>query len=178
MLIPFQNHYPQLGSHVFIAEGAKIVGRVFLADEVSVWFNTVIRADVNRVHIGERTNIQDLCICHEADDFPLWVGKEVTVGHSVTLHGCTVQDGALIGIGAILLNGSEIGEEAMIASHALIPEGMKVPPRVLVRGVPAKVVRDLRPEEITQNRYLAEKYVNLARLYRGIPVPGFQEEKH
>lgn len=177
MLIPFNNIYPRLGKDVFIAEGARVVGRVSLGDFASVWFNTVIRGDVNEVVIGSGTNIQDLCVCHQADEHSLKVGNNVTVGHSVTLHGCVIEDGALIGIGSTLLNGAKIGSGAIIAAQSLVPEGMEVPPRVLVRGVPGKVIRELKPEEVENNLWLAEKYVRLSRMYLGLPTQSLFREK-
>ncbi|MEK7486408.1 MAG: gamma carbonic anhydrase family protein [Planctomycetota bacterium] len=177
MLIPFNNIYPRVGKDVFIAEGARIVGRVTIGDFSSVWFNTVIRGDVNDAIIGNGTNIQDLCICHQADEHPLRVGNYVTIGHSVTLHGCTIEEGALIGIGSTLLNGVKIGEGSIIAAQSLIPEGMEIPPRVLVRGIPGKVIRELKPEEIENNRWLAEKYIRLSRMYLGIPTKSLFREK-
>lgn len=176
MLIPFNNIYPKLGQEVFLADGARIVGRVTLGDFSSVWFNSVIRADVNEVQIGHHTNIQDLSVCHEADEYPLIVGHFVTVGHSVTLHGCLIEDEALIGIGATVLNGAKIGKGSIVAAQSLVPEGFKVPEGVLVRGVPAKIVRDLKPEEIENNRWLAEKYVRLSRMYLGLPTKPLLQE--
>jgi gamma-carbonic anhydrase len=168
MILPWNNHYPKLGTEVYIAEGVKVVGRVTVGDHASIWFNCVVRGDVNVVEIGKRSNIQDLSVCHQADDFPLIIGDEVVVGHAVTLHGCTVENGALIGIGATVLNGAVIGCNAMVASQSLVPEGMKVPPGTLVRGIPARVARDLTDAEIKENHWLAEKYVRLSRMYMGL----------
>lgn len=156
---------PTIHPSVFVAEGARIVGDVEIGEGSSLWFNSVVRGDVNRIRIGARTNVQDLCILHVTHEHPCILGDEVTVGHHVTLHGATVGNGALIGMGAILLDGVEIGEECLVAAGALVPPGLKVPARSLVMGFPAKVVRPLSPAEAQKGRQGAMNYVKYAADY-------------
>jgi carbonic anhydrase/acetyltransferase-like protein (isoleucine patch superfamily) len=156
---------PQLGKDVFIAEGAHVIGEVAIGDCSSIWFNTVLRGDINRVVIGHHTNVQDHSICHVADDSPCVVGNYVTVGHRAILHGCTVRDEVLIGMGAILMNGVVIGEQSIIGATALLTEGLKVPPGSLVYGAPAKVISHLDEKERRQVKSWAEKYCRMAASY-------------
>ncbi len=163
-LLPWEGIWPGLHPSVFLADGARVIGDARLGEDVSIWYNTVIRADVHYIEIGARTNIQDLSCLHvENQKFPLILGSDVTVGHSVTLHGCTVHDGCLIGMGAVLLNGCEVGEESLIAAHAIVPEGMKIPPGSLVMGSPAKIRRELSPEERAKIRSSGKKYCGYVR---------------
>lgn len=156
---------PTVGGGVFIARGAVVVGDVSLGDHSSVWFNAVLRGDINRIVIGHSSNIQDNCIVHLADDFPCLVGNEVTVGHGAILHACTIGDGALIGMGAVVLDGAVIGEESIIGARALVTQGTRIPPGSLVLGSPAKVTRTLTTEERRRARSFAGKYVSVARFY-------------
>lgn len=164
-LIPLGSHQPHVHPSVFVAAGARIIGRTTIGAGSSIWFNAVLRADINRIRIGCRTNIQDLCILHVDHDAPCVVGDEVVVGHQACLHGCTVGDGALIGMGAILLNHARIGDEALVAAGALVPEGMRVPPRALVMGRPARRVRTLSSVEVRQQHRWALSYARLAGTY-------------
>jgi len=141
-----------------VASTAVIEGEVTLHDRVSVWWNSVLRGDDAPLTVGELTNIQDLCMVHPDPDVPLAIGCEVTVGHHAIVHCKKVGDRVLIGMGAILLTGAEIGDEAIIAAGAVVPEFMIVPPRTLVAGVPATIKRDLRPEELKGHTYRSEKY--------------------
>lgn len=166
--IPFQGVTPQVSEDVFVAEGVQIIGDVSIADRVSIWFNTVIRGDVNRVAIGECTNIQDNCTLHVADPNPCLIGKCVTVGHGTILHGCTVLDNCLIGMGAIILNGAVIGENSIVGAGALVTENKVIPPNSLVVGAPAKVIRTLTSVEIEAIRKSAHEYHNLSRQYNPI----------
>ena len=147
-----------------------VVGDVTIGPDTSVWFGSVVRGDVHAVRIGARTNLQDQCVVHVTRDrFPTWIGDEVTVGHRATVHGCTVRDGALVGIAAVVLDGAEVGEEALVGAGALVPPGAKIPPRHLARGVPARVVRPLREDELRRQRERALEYVETARAYaRGL----------
>lgn len=164
----FQGKRPRLGSRAYLAETAVVVGDVELGDDASVWFGAVLRGDVGHIRIGARTNIQDLCLIHMTSNIShAEIGEEVTVGHSAVIHGARVGAGALIGMGAILLDNAEIGEEALVAAGSLVPAGMSVPPRTLVRGTPARVVRELGSDEWGEGRRLAEHYVALAREHRG-----------
>lgn len=130
---------PRYGARVFVAETAVLVGDVELGDDVSVWFGAVLRADLNTIRVGPRSNIQDAAVVHvDEGDYPALIGADVTVGHAAVLHGCRVEDGALIGMNATVLNGAVVGREAVVAAGALVPPGVTVPPRTLVAGVPAK----------------------------------------
>lgn len=149
--------------HVFLAEGARVVGDVTFGEDCSVWYNAVIRGDEAPITIGPRTNIQDNCVLHVDGDRPLQIGSGVTVGHGAILHGCTIGDGSLVGMGAIILNGATLGRNVLVAAGSLIPQYMEVPDGVLVLGSPAKVKRPLAPEELTGLSRSAEHYVNLSK---------------
>lgn len=162
----YLEYQPEFKGRAYLFDGAKVIGNVTLGEDVSVWFNSVIRGDVHYIRIGDRVNIQDLSMLHVTNDkFPLNVGDDVTVGHNVTLHGCTVENGALIGIGAKVLDGSKVGENSLVAAGAVVREGFSVPPETLVAGVPAKVMRALTDEEIDKISSSAGSYVNYAKSY-------------
>jgi carbonic anhydrase/acetyltransferase-like protein (isoleucine patch superfamily) len=166
MLRRFKHTWPQLGERVYVDASAQVIGDVTLGDDASVWMNTVIRGDVHFIRIGARSNVQDNCVIHVMTaTHPTVVGEAVTVGHSVTLHGCTVEDLCLVGIGALVLNGAVIGRESIVGAGALVPEGMVVPPRSLVIGVPAKVRRPLAPEEAAELKRFADNYVGYKEIY-------------
>ncbi len=154
------------GEHHFIAHDATLVGCVILENEVNIWFGVVIRADNDQVRIGEASNIQDGSVLHCDPGFPLIIGKRVTVGHKVMLHGCTVGDGALIGINSVILNGAKIGAGALIGANSLVSEGKEIPPGVLAVGSPAKVVRELKAGEKQGILRIAESYVARSRLFK------------
>jgi gamma-carbonic anhydrase len=162
---------PSIHPTAFVAPGADIVGDVTLAEESSVWFQTVLRGDINRIVIGPRSNVQDGAVVHLADDYGVFVGELVTVGHKAILHACTVADEVLIGMGAIVLDGAEIGARSIIGAGALVTSGKKIPPGSLVLGSPAKVVRTLSLEEQAGIKVWAEKYVALSRVYKGRKSP-------
>lgn len=138
---------PEIGKRVFIADGAKVIGRAHLADHVNIWFNTVVRADVNFVKIGENTNIQDLCMLHVTEENALTIGENTSLGHSVVLHGCKIGKGCLIGMGAIILDGVEIGDNSLVAAGSLVTPGKKFPPGSMIKGRPAIVERPLSDQE-------------------------------
>ncbi len=148
-----------LGGGHFIADTARVMGSVVLHDRVSIWFGAVLRGDCELITIGEGSNVQDLSMVHADYGFPVTVGRHCVIGHQVCLHGCTIGDGALVGIGATVLNGAVIGENALVGAHALVPEGKRFPPRSLILGAPAKVVRELTDEEVARLRGGAEHYV-------------------
>jgi carbonic anhydrase/acetyltransferase-like protein (isoleucine patch superfamily) len=159
---PFAGRQPRLGLRVFVASTAVLVGDVDLADDVNVWYGAVLRADLERIRIGARSNIQDGVIVHvDAPDAPTLVAEDVTIGHAAILHGCRVERGALVGMHATVLDGAVVGAEAVVAAGALVPPGMAVPPRTLVAGVPARVRRELTDEEIARARRGAEVYLGL-----------------
>ncbi len=163
---PYLGTSPACHPTVFIAEGAQVIGDVEIGEDSSVWFNTVIRGDINRIRIGKRTNVQDNCTLHVTSAHPVIVGDSVTFGHGVVAHGCTIEDLALIGIGAIVLDGAVVGEGSVIGAGAVVPPGMAVPPHALVLGVPGRVARILAPESADANRVTADHYVEYARTYR------------
>ncbi|HEY3181016.1 MAG TPA: gamma carbonic anhydrase family protein [Casimicrobiaceae bacterium] len=154
------------GDGHFIAPNATLIGRVVLEDRASVWFNVVIRGDNDPIVIGARSNVQDGSVLHTDDGVPLTLGEDVSVGHAVVLHGCTIGNGSLVGIKAVVLNHAVIGRDCLIGAGALIPEGKTIPDRSLVLGVPGKVVRTLTDEEVQDLRNIAHHYVENARRYR------------
>ncbi len=166
MLIAYKGIEPKVHATVFVEESARIIGDVEIGEQSSIWFNAVVRGDVNYIRIGKRTNVQDNSTLHVTKDiFPLIIGSDVTIGHSVILHGCTVRDRCLIGMGSIVLDNAEIGEDSIIGAGALVTEGMKVPPGSLVVGLPGKVVRALKPEEIARIAKSSLNYIEYARNY-------------
>lgn len=156
----------KISPKAFIADGAKLIGAVSIADYSSIWYNTIVRADINKIKIGAYTNIQDLCVLHVCDDLAVRIGNWVTVGHGAILHACTIEDGTLIGMGAIVLNGAHIGKNSMVAAGSLVPPNFVVPEQTLVKGYPAKTVRRLKKSEIKENYYWATKYSNLIKKHR------------
>ena len=165
-LRPFQQSLPRLGARVFVAENATVIGDVALGDDASVWFGTVIRGDVHHIRIGARTNIQDNCTLHvNTGTHPVHIAHEVTMGHGVIAHGCIIERGALIGMGSRVLDGAVVGEQALVGAGALVAEGMRVPPRTLVVGVPARVKRELTPEELARLEESWKHYVELKDQY-------------
>lgn len=161
----YKNLYPKLDETVFLASGVKIIGDVEIGENSSVWYNTVIRGDVHYVKIGSETNIQDLSMLHVTNNrFPLNIGNRVTIGHSVKLHGCTVNDLCLIGIGAIVLDGAVVEEKSLVAAGTVVKPGFVVPTGMLVAGVPGKIVRPLRQEELDDFEASAKRYVNYTRI--------------
>ena len=166
-ILPYGGKAPRLAASAFLAEGSVVVGDVEIGDASSLWFGAIVRGDVNHVRIGARTNVQDQSMVHvTGGTHPTVVGDEVTVGHRAVLHGCTVHDRCLIGIGAIVLDGAVVGPDAMVGAGALVPPGMVVPPGKLVLGAPARVKRDLTPEELASLRSSAARYAGYAAVYR------------
>jgi len=154
------------GSHHYIAPDASVIGSVALENEVSVWFNVVIRADNDQVTIGEQTNVQDGSVLHVDPGYPMTLGRRVTIGHKVMLHGCTIGDGALVGINSVVMNGAKIGPAALIGANTLIAEGKEIPGGVLVLGSPGKIVRELKQEEKDYLLKIAAGYVERSRFYK------------
>jgi carbonic anhydrase/acetyltransferase-like protein (isoleucine patch superfamily) len=166
MIRSYKGIRPSLGPRAWVDASAQVIGAVELGEDASVWMNTVIRGDVNRIRLGARTNVQDNCVLHVTAQHPTVLADDVTVGHSVTLHGCTIEKLCLVGIGAIVLNGAVVGEESIVAAGALVPEGMQVPPRSVVMGAPAKVRREVSEDERGSLRRYAENYVRCKDDYR------------
>ncbi len=156
----------QAHATTFIAPGAVVVGDVTLAEDSSVWFNAVIRGDVEAIRIGRRTNVQDGAILHADEGLPCTLGDDVTVGHAAVVHGATVGDRVIVGIKSVVLNGVRIGEDSVIAAGAVIPEGTDIPPGSLVMGVPAKVRGQITEEHRQRIRHAAAHYVQNARRFR------------
>src|SRR5213592_158213 len=147
----YQEKEPRLGARVFLAENCSLIGDIELGDDCSIWYGAVLRGDIHYIRIGSRTNSQDNCVLHvEQGTGPTVVGEEVTIGHAAVVHGCTIGSGALIGIGSQVLSHAKVGEQALIGAGAIVTEGMEVPPRTLVLGVPGKVKRDLTKDELAR----------------------------
>lgn len=170
----FLRQKPKLGQGVYIARTAVVLGEVTLGDYSSVWYNAVLRGDINRIVVGHHSNIQDNAVLHLADEFPCAVGNYVTVGHSAIVHACTVGDEVLVGMGAVILDGAIVGEQSIIGAKAVVKQGMEIPPGSMVLGTPAKVTRALSPEERASLKSWAAKYVDNAAycLKHGINVGG------
>jgi carbonic anhydrase/acetyltransferase-like protein (isoleucine patch superfamily) len=166
MIVTYRRHSPAIHPTVFVAPGADVIGRVRLAKDASVWFGCVLRGDVNRIEIGEATNIQDGSILHVDDRRPCLIADHVHVGHHANLHGCVVERGALIGIGAIVLSGARIGAGAIVGAGSVVLEGTRIPPRTLAVGAPARVVRPVTARDLAYIRRWVKKYVALAHAYR------------
>lgn len=176
MLHPFGGHSPVVAPTAFVAPGASVIGDVVLGEDVSIWFSAVLRADVNFIRVGARSNLQDGVVVHvNAGAESTVVEEEVTVGHQAILHGCRLGRRSLIGMGSVVLDGVSVGEEAMVAAGAVVPPGLQVPPRVLVRGVPGRIVRALTDAEVAHLADSAARYVELKDQYlreRGETRPG------
>jgi carbonic anhydrase/acetyltransferase-like protein (isoleucine patch superfamily) len=171
MIRPYRGICPRIAASCYIDPSAQVIGDVEIGERSSVWPNVTIRGDVNHIRVGEESNVQDNSVIHvEHDIYPTLIGNRVTVGHSVTLHGCIVEDDCLIGIGAIVLNGAKIGQGSVIAAGALVPERMEVPPGSMVMGVPARVKRPLTDDERERFRENAQNYVRYRQIYREEPA--------
>jgi carbonic anhydrase/acetyltransferase-like protein (isoleucine patch superfamily) len=167
MLRTYRGFAPQIDASAYIDRSAQVIGQVTVGERSSIWPNVTARGDVNTIQIGDDSNIQDNSVLHcDAGLFPLHIGNRVTVGHLAMLHGCTIEDDCLIGIGAIVLNGAKIGKGSVIAAGAMVPEGAEIPPDSLAMGVPAKVKRQVTPEERERFRLNALHYVEAARIYK------------
>ena len=161
MLRPYRGTLPRVHPTAYIDDSAQVIGDVDIGEESSVWMCVVVRGDVHRIRIGRRTNVQDGTVVHVMKDtHPTTIGDHVTIGHAAVVHGCTVEDQCLIGMGAILLNGAHIGTQSIVAAGTLVVEGMKVPPRSLVMGSPGKVKRLLTHAEIAEIQMYAKRYVD------------------
>jgi carbonic anhydrase/acetyltransferase-like protein (isoleucine patch superfamily) len=166
MIRKFGGLTPKVAASAYVDPSAQLIGDVVVGERSSVWPNASLRGDTGPIRIGEESSIQDNCALHLDEGFPLMVGDRVTVGHSVTLHGCIVEDDSLIGIGATILNGAKIGKGAVVAAGSLVPEYMEVPPATLVMGVPAKPRRAVAPEEHARFAEGVKHYVEKARIYK------------
>jgi len=173
MILPFKSYMPKIAENVFVAQSADIIGRVTIGKDSSIWFGVVVRGDVHRIEIGERTSIQDKSMVHvthykkadESDGHPTIVGNDVTVGHSVVLHGCKIEDACLIGMSATILDGAVIGKESIVGAGSLVTKGKIFPPRSLIMGSPAKLVRELTDDEVAELYASAKRYVSFKDQY-------------
>ena len=157
---------PTLHETAWVADNAQVMGHVDLAEDTSVWFGTVIRGDTSTIRIGRGSNIQDNSVLHADEGMPLTIGENVTVGHQVMLHGCTIGDGSLIGIQAVVLNGARIGKNCLVGAGSLVTEGKEFPDGSMILGSPAKAVRQLSPEQIEGLKMSAKHYIDNARRYK------------
>ena len=167
MIKSFQNTTPKIHESAYVTDDAIVIGDVEIGAESSVWFGSILRGDVNYIRIGERTNIQDGTIIHVSrEKHSTILENEITVGHRATLHGCRVETGCLIGIGAIILDGVRVGENSLVAAGSLLTPNTQIPPRSLVMGSPAKVKRELSDAEVADLEKFWRNYVSLSRIYR------------
>jgi len=167
MLYRLGNREPVIvGTGIYIADSAEVIGSVIVKQNASVWFNSVLRGDIGTIVIGEGSNMQDACVLHTDEGGELVVGKGVTVGHGAVLHGCSIGDNTLIGIRAVVLNGAAVGSNCIIGAGALLPEGTRIPDNSLVLGVPGKVARQVSMAQIEEIRAASVHYINKARVYR------------
>lgn len=165
-LYQLDEHRPQVHETAWVADNAQVMGAVTLARDASVWFGSTLRGDTETIEIGEGSNIQDSAVVHADHGHPVRVGRHVTVGHMVMLHGCTIGDESLIGIGAVVLNGAQIGRNCLVAAGSLVTEGKTFPDGSMIMGSPARVVRELTPEQIEGLRQSARHYVENARRFK------------
>jgi len=178
MIRTFQGVKPTIPASCFIEETGVVIGDVVLGEHCSIWFHAVVRGDVHYIRIGDRTNVQDLCMLHVTHDtHPLIIGNEVTIGHGAILHGCTIKDRVLIGMGAIVMDGAVVGEDSVVGAGALVVEGMIVPPKSVILGSPGRVRRATSEAELMWIKESAKNYVKYAGQYldnTSKATPGFQ----
>ena len=168
MIYPFKDKYPLIAETAFIADYVTITGDVEIGEQSSVWFNSVIRGDVAPTRIGNKVNIQDNSILHQSPNNPLILEDEVTIGHQVILHSCIVRKRALVGMGSIILDQAEIGEGAFIGAGSLVPQGKKIPPNTLAFGRPAKVIRELTPDDKKDMERIYTEYAEKGQYYKSL----------
>lgn len=166
MKYSFDKVYPKVHEEAYIADNVDIIGKVDIEKDVSIWFGTVIRGDINSISIDERSNIQDNSTVHVDTNNPVIIGKNVTIGHNSIIHGCTIGNNVLIGMGSIVLNGATIGENTIIGAGSIVTENKNIPSGVLCFGSPAKVIRELSEEEIKNISASAERYIKLSKKYK------------
>ncbi|MDT7836200.1 gamma carbonic anhydrase family protein [Aquabacterium sp. OR-4] len=157
---------PEIHPDAWVADSAQVIGHVHLAEHASVWYGAIVRADNDHIRIGRNSNVQDGSVLHIDTGMPLQIGDDVTIGHQVMLHGCSIGDGTLVGIQSVILNGARIGRNSIVGAGALVTEGKEFPDGVLIVGSPAKVVRELTPEQVARVQMSARHYVAQARLHR------------
>lgn len=172
MIRAFRGATPKIAASAYIDPSAQVIGNVTVGERSSLWPNVVARGDINSITIGEESNVQDNSVlhCDPPEEFKLTIGDRVTIGHLAMIHGCTIEDDSLIGIGAIILNGARVGKGSVVAAGSVVPEGMRIPPGSMVMGVPAKIRREVTAEEQERFRKNAQSYVENARRYREEPA--------
>ncbi|KGR74746.1 gamma carbonic anhydrase [Ureibacillus manganicus] len=168
MIYPYKDKNPKIDPTVYLADNVVITGDVTIGEDTTIWFNTVIRGDVAPTIIGKRCSIQDLSCLHQSPNKALIIEDEVTVGHQVTLHSCVVRKRALIGMGAIILDGAEVGEGAIVGAGSIVPPGKKIPPNTVVMGNPAKVVREVTPEDREDMDRVIREYIEKGQYYKSL----------
>ena len=166
MIYDFEKNVPQIDPDSWVASNAVIIGKVKLEKNSSIWFQAVLRGDTEKITIGENSNVQDGSVLHTDPGFPLTIGKGVTIGHGVMLHGCTISDDTLIGIGCNILNGAKIGKNCIIGAHSLIPENKVIPDNSLVFGSPGRVARKITSEDVVKIKENAKEYIDLMKKYK------------
>ena len=166
MIYTLGDRIPRIDDSAYVADNATIIGSVEIGPEASIWFGTILRGDNDVIRIGARSNVQDATVIHVDPGIPTTIGDDVTIGHSTMIHGCTIGDGSLIGIGSIILDFANIGRYSLVGANSLITEGKEFPDRVLILGSPAKVIRELTDQEVSQLQVNADHYVKKSRNYR------------
>ncbi|MCP4690769.1 MAG: gamma carbonic anhydrase family protein [Desulfobacterales bacterium] len=169
MIITYKGKTPEIGKNVFIAPTAVVIGDVKIGDDASIWYGVVIRGDMASITIGRKTNIQDNCTVHTDAGFPAEIGDRVTVGHNAVVHGCAVEDDALVGIGSVVLNGSRVGRGSVVASGSVVREGQTISPRSLMAGVPAKLKKELTKEDAALFSQPMKNYLELSKAHQALP---------
>ena len=168
MIVPFQGKFPKVDPTAFVADNAMIIGDVEIKSGANIWFNSIVRGDVNSIRIGSNSSIQDACVLHvERELHPLIIEDDVVLGHRVVAHGCRIGRGALIGIGAIVLNGAEIGEESIVGAGSVVTSNTVIPPRMLAMGIPAKPIRPLGEKDLSMIRQTIRNYQEVKVIYEG-----------
>ncbi len=167
LILSLKGRTPRLHADSWVAPNASVIGDVILAARSSVWYSATLRAEIEPIEVGYGSNIQDGVTVHTDPEFPVTIGAGVSVGHNAVLHGCTIEDDVLVGMGAVVLNGAVIGKGSLIAASALVPQGMVIPPKSLVAGVPGKIRRELSDAEVAANHYNSEVYQHLIEVHRG-----------
>lgn len=165
MIVLYKHYKPEIEKNSFIANNSTIIGRCFIGEDCSIWFNTVLRADISEIRIGRGTNIQDGSVVHGDHAYDVIIGENVTVGHKAIIHGCTIGANCLIGMGSTILNGAVLGDNVIVGANSLITSGKTIPSGVMVMGSPAKIVRELTLDEIEGIRHSAKEYVMRSREY-------------
>lgn len=166
VLLPFGETFPEVAPSAFVAPGAFVVGRVRLGEGSSVWYGAVLRGDAEQITVGDRTNVQDGCVLHADPGYPATIGAGCVIGHNAVVHGCEVGDGCLVGMGAVIMNGAKIGAGSIVAAGALVPEGKEFPPRSLIVGAPAKLVREVTEAQTEDVARGVRTYVERAKSHR------------